>query len=185
MPFWFAVSFMPIALLAAQIRSEFVEDTWTMCIGWNSGRAFLNTSLRWRRGVLLVAVAREAWRTAPRANPRRVQFEHRGAKSYALTDADCSLACPRFNHHLLSLGNAPGQLVLSTYEMIIPLWLLFLLFILPSLINVRRSWRRYHRNRFGLCVTCGYDLRGSTVRCSECGSMVSRTGERDSEPHCI
>lgn len=34
----------------------------------------------------------------------------------------------------------------------------------------RRAWARRRRTRFGLCVRCGYDLRGNeSGRCPECG----------------
>lgn len=40
----------------------------------------------------------------------------------------------------------------------------------PVLILIRRPLRRRRRLKRGLCVTCGYDLRGSPERCPECGS---------------
>ena len=30
--------------------------------------------------------------------------------------------------------------------------------------------RRRRRRRLGLCITCGYDLSGSSASCSECGT---------------
>ena len=32
--------------------------------------------------------------------------------------------------------------------------------------------RRRKRKKLGLCVGCGYDLRGSKERCSECGQVI-------------
>ena len=42
---------------------------------------------------------------------------------------------------------------------------------------IRRSfdWRRRRRLKLGLCVGCGYDLRGSTARCPECGEPMPTT----------
>jgi hypothetical protein len=41
-------------------------------------------------------------------------------------------------------------------------------------IRLRRSGIRRRRKRLGLCLNCGYDLRGSPGRCSECGEVVAR-----------
>ena len=38
-----------------------------------------------------------------------------------------------------------------------------------------RPYRRRKRKQFGLCVKCGYDLRGSKERCPECGTAMRNT----------
>ena len=49
------------------------------------------------------------------------------------------------------------------------------LFILVSWI-VRGGKRNLLRRRrkLGLCLTCGYDLRGSKERCPECGKQFTK-----------
>jgi hypothetical protein len=37
-----------------------------------------------------------------------------------------------------------------------------------------RIWRRRYREKHGLCLHCGYDLRASKDRCPECGSTIQR-----------
>ena len=63
-------------------------------------------------------------------------------------------------------------------------WLLppgaWLLFSIPP--SVRRATRE-RRNRRGLCVRCGYDIRHSGERCSECGEPVVRKTEIAGKPH--
>ena len=61
----------------------------------------------------------------------------------------------------------------SVWMLGVPLWIPFLLFAAyPTLAFIRGPLRRYRRRKRGLCVTCGYDLRGSPKRCPECGVEV-------------
>jgi hypothetical protein len=49
----------------------------------------------------------------------------------------------------------------------IPIWMLVVLFGIPTLW----LWRRDRRGQPGLCIKCGYDLRGADHRvCPECGN---------------
>lgn len=41
--------------------------------------------------------------------------------------------------------------------------------------RLKASYRDRRRRRLGLCVRCGYDLRGSSGRCSECGAVPAAT----------
>ena len=53
----------------------------------------------------------------------------------------------------------------------IPLWFATLAFAAyPALAFIRGPLRRHRRRKRGLCLTCGYDLRGSPERCPECGT---------------
>ena len=56
----------------------------------------------------------------------------------------------------------------------VPYWQPTLAFALPPLLWLGlRVWRRQvlrHRRGLGLCAVCGYDLRGSSGRCPECGA---------------
>ncbi len=53
----------------------------------------------------------------------------------------------------------------------VPLWSIVLVCALSSgLLIVPPVLRRRKRARGGKCLQCGYDLRGSTERCPECGT---------------
>lgn len=57
-------------------------------------------------------------------------------------------------------------------RVIVPFWLPALLSaILPAVAAARyvRERRSNRRRARGLCVVCGYDLRGTPDRCPECG----------------
>jgi hypothetical protein len=56
-----------------------------------------------------------------------------------------------------------------------PDWFLALIFAALPLVMLRRWWiaqTRIRRVKRGLCVACGYDLRGTLERCPECGATA-------------
>ncbi len=57
-------------------------------------------------------------------------------------------------------------------RVIVPLWLLWIPLSLLTFFVTRATARRLRRQRLGLCMNCGYDLRASTDRCPECGEPV-------------
>jgi len=63
----------------------------------------------------------------------------------------------------------------------IPYWLLALIFsILPLHLVVFRQ-NQLRRSRQHRCIMCGYDLRASSVRCPECGHLMSLMAASRSE----
>ena len=59
----------------------------------------------------------------------------------------------------------------QVYRLCLPLWLPLALFSIAPLFAVTTAtYRRVRRNRKGLCLNCGYDLRAAeSAQCPECG----------------
>ena len=60
-------------------------------------------------------------------------------------------------------------------ELIVPYWVIALIFALAPAFQLRRVLRersRRHRQAAGRCTACGYDLRATPERCPECGAAA-------------
>lgn len=53
----------------------------------------------------------------------------------------------------------------------IPYWVIALLLSILPVGSIRRWRLRQRRLNLGLCCRCGYELRGSSGRCPECGTL--------------
>ena len=71
----------------------------------------------------------------------------------------------------IAYGSAPP--ITRRYVRVgIPFWLIVILCLLPIIwLQLRPAMRRRRRLRANRCIACGYDLRGSTERCPECGTQ--------------
>jgi hypothetical protein len=84
---------------------------------------------------------------------------------------------------LILAGKWPARMtvrhsLMSEYR--IPFWFITALLALPGLTFLTdRLRRRRRRRRLGLCLECGYDLRGSPAVCPECGTSWAAASPLD------
>ena len=67
----------------------------------------------------------------------------------------------------------------------VPYWCLLLIGATVPVWRLARLLGRQRRNKRGQCTHCGYDLRGVSGRCPECGTPVSHRPEDMKSPHSI
>ena len=87
-----------------------------------------------------------------------------GSTDFRLPRYEPMLGVPK---HLRGFYGALGPIPSETT---VPLWMACLVFAaLPAYFGLSLRHRRRKRKKLGLCLKCGYDLRGSKTRCPECG----------------
>jgi hypothetical protein len=66
-------------------------------------------------------------------------------------------------------ASLPNGSTVKVFAIILPLWSLWLFFLLLALPELLYRYRLSRRRKPGLCPNCGYDLRASPNACPECG----------------
>ena len=120
--------------------------------------------------------------TPARGSGRGLIFRQLGPTNTGQTLRDGFPKSQLSDYYASALGFAvvkghPFVSAASLAGVLVPSWfLLFLLLITPAywLTLHRGRWRRQRLAAAGLCVRCGYDLRATTERCPECGTVIER-----------
>jgi len=120
-----------------------------------------------KHGSVIIS-KRDAFNRTTPAWPRDISLPPAGGRfSYA-----------RYVPHQIHRDAAPSYTMNTVTQ--INLAFVFVVFALyPTIAFLRGPLRRWRRRRNGLCIKCGYDLRGNvTETCPECGTAQSRRDER-------
>jgi len=65
---------------------------------------------------------------------------------------------------------------------LVPIWMIWGLPALPVVVGSWRRLKQTRRKSGNLCLNCGYDLRGSSGRCPECGREAVGQAPPDQRP---
>ena len=82
-------------------------------------------------------------------------------------------ACDRGRISRNADGYNEAGLGMGSYSVLCELWMPALIFAAYPVYRLLPFHRRRKRKKLGLCLKCGYNLRGSKDRCSECGTGFS------------
>ena len=132
--------------------------------------AFRTLDIETENGLLTIQCYSFAWSFTSSHRPAFPRFVYKTGPPSDLprTQRFTFRLLPQFNHHSL----------LPMFHLEVPLALLAVLFALPEAIRIairlRRKRVRNRRRRHGLCLKCGYDMRGSDGCCPECGRAACR-----------
>jgi hypothetical protein len=66
-----------------------------------------------------------------------------------------------------------GRNAANVYQLFFPHWLPITMFAIPPAFWLAAARRRRNRSRHGLCPSYGYDIRATSDRCPECGSVAA------------
>ncbi len=77
---------------------------------------------------------------------------------------------PSFGNSAINVGGSTFRM----WSLSIPLWMPTALFGFLFWRSFVPLYRRRKRKKLGLCLKCGYDLRGSQERCPECGTEFAK-----------
>jgi hypothetical protein len=163
------VLLMAVTLLGLCVRSFWRNDSLFIERGRHG---YFVASARGRVGVIEVS---GQW------HPRRFHYgSYADTRSAVLTSIATSADAKDLGILLSGDGKLPGNFGQSRWFAFPYLTPMVPCAALP-LVMAFRAWRRRTRSRRGLCGHCGYDLRASSGRCPECGTVQDEVVDRDGD----
>jgi hypothetical protein len=178
---WFAMSVTIIVFWGRSNRPHYDELVYAKYMPANRSSAFL--ALRSLQGRVVLIWEKRTW-------DDQGVFDEQTAEAERFTPNGLSLQSDRYPIQFFKApfrrrlgfdlgwgsGRIPAQFggagTSSYAHVIAPHWFLLLLLTTPVALTLRRRILRARAIRAGLCGKCGYDLRGSPLRCPECGTST-------------
>jgi hypothetical protein len=156
---WVALLILLAGVTAVWVRSYWVADAW----GWSSEKR------AYQCGVALGRLRLDRTVLGEEGGSWRPSFAH---TRYA---AEADPPSHRLKASVRNLGFGFEHKVAGrNYEswlVMVPFWFIWLMLMGGCVMFWRlgKGALRRERRRAGLCVGCGYDLKGTPARCPECG----------------
>jgi hypothetical protein len=172
---WFFVLLF-IATLVLWVRSFSIADTWEWPLSQSQTRSVYSS-----RGRVGMALRRDAYTTdqlrdmniGSAARPPGIK---RTTQTPAAFDNNWRWFRIKTEKSCLGVQYRTGRLALWNVEQwSMPYWIPAAVFSIPLpflMMRISRRVRTRRRLRSKRCVTCGYDLRATPARCSECGTAT-------------
>ena len=162
-----------VLLAAMWARSGYCGDFWS----WGDGQQEWSLRSDWGRLVVMRA-------TAPGLS-KGLGWETNGGGYHGVGYGPINKRWEVPDTLQMALGTCwlgPNPIVGSSYVRVtlfywVPVAITLLPLLLWSVSQLYIARRLAHRRELGLCLSCGYDVRGSTVRCPECGQRLTDAGD--------
>jgi hypothetical protein len=152
-----------LVLFVPAVVAWVLSYRWTMIAGFGD-------SLIPCQGVFVVAASGDVALLASRSETP-FHFRHQHVRDHA--DLRTELEGADWHHRLggFAVARSARGVTAPIYVLMLPLWSLALLLALAPGAWIYRAQSRRRRDRTGLCLVCGYDLRATPDRCPECGAI--------------
>ena len=150
----------------------------TLAVGQGRMGAYLKDEVRWNPHRPAQPHPDYAPGTPLKIERRRGGFYHGGRDGTLLDWLGFRIASKGtvigrdHNGNVVSAVVAESTVSVSSRYAGVPCWFVVGAAALLPLLRAKWYWTRLRRHRRGLCMHCGYDVRGSSEKCPECGRPI-------------